>query len=123
MTARIPRQAIPWRLNAINTLWGYVSTPWLLNGRLRVSLPYRPLSTRSAPDPSPRTTGWWTIGLGLTYAKPDAIEWAGLGVYQNRFCMLSAVKSHAAAPHSFGEAGSHHGWVFGEDLLSQLLRN
>lgn len=90
MVVRIPRQAIPWRKNVIYTLWTNTMTPLVLNGRLRVSLLYRPTSTRSAPGSNPQTTGWWTIILtkGYREAEPHVFEWTAHGVYQYRFCML-----------------------------------
>ena len=74
MSVRIPRQAIPWRSNAIDTLWTDSVTSLVLNGSLRVSLLHRPFSTRSAPGPNPLPTGWWTIGLGLRETKPHVLS-------------------------------------------------
>jgi hypothetical protein len=121
MVVRIPRQAIQWRWNVIYILWAYAMSPYVLNGPLRVSLLHRPISTRSAPGSNPQPTGWWTIGLGLRETKPHIFEWAVHGVYQHCFCMLSAVKSYAAVPLSLGDEGSHHGWVFGENLSQPVI--
>ncbi len=120
MAVRIPRQAIQWRKNAPYTLWTRPMTPCVLNGRLRWSLLHRPISARSAPGSNPQLTGWWTIiRNGYREAKPHVFEWGVSGVYQHCFCMLKTIKSHRAVPCIL--TGSHHGWVFGEDL-PQLIK-
>lgn len=122
MVVRIPRQAIQWRKNATHTLWAKTMTPFVLNGRLRWSLLHRPISTRSAPGSSPQPTGWWTIIQynGYRETKPHVFEWGVFGVYQHCFCMLKATKSHTAVLRIL--AGSHHGWVFGEDLPQPVYK-
>ena len=120
MTIRIPRQAIQWRKIAENTLWTDVMTPFVLNGPFHVSRLHRPISRRSPPGSNPQLTGWWTISFGIRETKLFVFEWAVHRVYRYCFCMLSAIKSYAAAGREIGRR-LHHGWVFGEDLPQPVI--
>jgi len=94
----LPRPRTHWRIDAGGALWTGARSPWRLNGTRRVSPLHRPTSTGSAPASNPITTGWLTIGFGLTVTKPAVFEWAVCGVNQVSFWMPAAMCLRSERP-------------------------